>query len=168
MPRDPIAMTLPDISEFAKALRAELKDPPSHVELLGVIARSAGYRNYQHLHARLADKPVSVVDDRKITRAARYFDQEGRFMEWPAKTSVQRLCLWVIWAQLPARDILTERQISARIDTLCVFRDAAQIRRSLLEWKMVTRNLDGSAYERIETAPPPEAIALTRKILGQK
>ncbi|MCA9846290.1 MAG: DUF2087 domain-containing protein, partial [Dehalococcoidia bacterium] len=57
-------------------------------------------------------------------------------------------------------ETMTERQISAHIDTLTAFRDAAQIRRGMVEHRMVTRDLEGRAYLRLEQAPPPEARAL--------
>lgn len=163
MSRDPISLTIPDVSGFTKALRSELSDPPSHQEALNMVARAAGYRNYQHLLARQPSQKPSA-DDAQVTRAARYFDAEGCFAHWPARTSVQRLCLWVIWASLPPREPMSERQISARIDAACAFRDAAQIRRAMVEHKMVTRERDGSNYQRIEQAPPPEAQALISRV----
>ena len=60
--------------------------------------------------------------------------------------------------------MLTERQISAVIDEETVFRDPAQIRRSLVEMQLLTRNIDGSAYERLERPMPPDAKALLRAI----
>ncbi len=165
MSRDPIALVIPDLSAFAKSLRSELRDPPSHSEMLGLIARAAGYRNYQHLKARLEETPQEAPDDRAVTRAARYFDDMGRFAEWPAKTSVQALCLWVIWAQMPAGSEMTEREVSALIHGLCSFRDAAQIRRAMIEHRMLTRTTDGRVYQRIEQRPPSEARALITRIL---
>ncbi|MEC3860449.1 DUF2087 domain-containing protein [Mesobacterium sp. TK19101] len=162
MTRDVIPLSVPDISSFAKALRAQLTDPPGHAELLSIVARAAGFRNYQHLKAQTAPRPRA--DDKLVTRATRCFDGQGRMAMWPARTQVQGLCLWVIWAGLPPRESMTERQISSRIDALTAFRDAAQIRRSLVENRLVTRTRDGAAYERIERAPTPEAAALLTAI----
>lgn len=163
MSKDMISLTIPDVSGFAKALRSGLATPPSHLEMLGHIARAAGFRNWQHMRARLTEAPQAVTDLKQVDRAARYFDSEGRFATWPAKTGVQRLCLWVLWAALPKED-LTERQISTRIDALCAFRDAAQVRRAMVEHGMVTREPDGSRYRRQERRPDPEALALIRRI----
>lgn len=165
MSKEPLSLTIPDLSGFAKALRAGLAQPPSHLEMLGLIARAAGFRNYQHLKARLAEVPPEPLDDRAVTRAARFFDASGQFTDWPGKTGVQRLCLWVIWAQLPPEARWTEREISARIDGMCRFRDAAQIRRSLIEHGLLARERDGSDYRRIECRPPPEARALIARVL---
>lgn len=162
MSKDVVQVTIADLSQFTKSLRAELSDAPSHVEMLSMVARAAGYRNFQHLRARNAPEPQS--DNKKVSRAARYFDSEGRMASWPQKTSVQYLCVWMIWAQLPARTPLSERQISARIDALTAFRDPARLRRTLIEMKLFTRNLDGSVYERVETKLPPDAKALLARI----
>lgn len=166
MSRDPIALTIPDVASFAKALRAGLEQPPSHTEMLGLIARASGFRNYQHLRARLTEAPVAVVDQQAVDRAARFFDHDGRFSAWPARTAVQSLCLWVIWAQLPPVETWGEREISARIHAVCTFRDAAQIRRSMLGLGLLRRDVDGSEYRRIEQKPPPEAVALISRVLS--
>ena len=165
MSRDVTQLTIPDLSQFAKALRAQLADPPKHLEMLGMIARAAGYRNYQHLLARHTPEPQ--VDQKRVARAARYFDAEGRLDRWPARTAIQMMCCWVIWAQLPAREVLSERAISARIDALTTFRDAAQIRRSLVEAGALSRTLDGSEYRRCEKPMPAEAKALMRLVRAE-
>lgn len=162
MTRDVISLTINDLSQFAKTLRSEIATPPSHLEMLGMVARAAGYRNYQHLRA--AHTPSPKPDSKRVGRAARHFDDMGRLLQWPAKNAIQNLCLWPIWATLPPRTEMTERQISARIDGVCVLRDAAQIRRGMVEFGMVTRSLDGSAYKRVEQAPPPEALALIDRL----
>ncbi|MGP6088831.1 DUF2087 domain-containing protein [Antarctobacter jejuensis] len=164
MSKNPLSLTIADLSGFAKSLRAGLEQPPSHLEMLGLIARAAGFRNYQHLRARLAETPAEPVDDRAVTRAARFFDAEGLFTDWPGKTGVQHLCLWVIWAQIPAGPRWSEREISQRIDDLCRFRDAAQIRRAMIGQGLLTGACDGSDYARVERRPPAEARALIARV----
>ena len=118
MPRDPVPLTIPDLSAFAKSLRAGMAQPPSHLQMLGLIAKAAGYRNYQHLLARHRAMPTEPVDDRRVARALRQFAPDGRLNAWPGKTVIQGLCLWVIWARLPKATEMTERGISAHIDAL--------------------------------------------------
>ncbi|CUH81746.1 hypothetical protein TRM7557_03587 [Tritonibacter multivorans] len=162
MSRDVLRLTIDDLSQFTKTLRGALPAAPGQSEMLGHIARAAGYRNYQHLKSRLTPEPAA--DQKRVARALRYFAPDGRWENWPLKRGVRELCLWVIWSRLPARDVLTERQISAVIDEETVFRDPAQIRRSLVEMQLLTRNIDGSAYERLERPMPPDAQALLRAI----
>ena len=122
------------------------------------VARAAGYRNFQQLRSQ--NPPGPEIDRKRIERAARYFDERGRWQSWPTKRGVRELCLWVIWARLPARQSWSEREISALIDEETLFRDAAQVRRSLVEMQLLTRDRDGSNYARVEVAMDPHGLAL--------
>ena len=164
----------PDISGLAKTLSRELRaleTPPGHVQLLNILARAAGHRNYQAMKAqhdageRLA-APTSVaepVDHLLVERTARYFDAAGKLASWPAKVSQQKLCLWVLWSRLPAETDLTERQVSERLKAEHRFGDHALLRRDMIDMALLTRNRDGSVYRRSERPPPPEALALIRR-----
>lgn len=162
MSRDITPLKIADVSQFARALRASLNIEAGHQSVLNAIARAGGYSNFQHLKSGAA----TASPDRPTERALAWFDDAGRLTGWPAKRSVRQLALWAIWAQIPARAVMTEREISARIDAMCSFRDAAQIRRSLIEDGLLSRNRDGSEYVRVEQQPPPQArtmIALLTK-----
>ncbi|WP_226621429.1 DUF2087 domain-containing protein [Alloyangia pacifica] len=156
--REAIPLAIDDLSQFARALRAGLETAPSHQQMLGLIAKAAGYRNYQHLRAQT--EPAPRPDLRQVSRALRHFDGQGRLLRFPGRTAMQALCLWPLWARIPPRQSFTEREISARIDTLCAFRDAAQIRRTMVENRMLERTRDGAVYTRIETRPSADALAL--------
>ncbi len=160
MARVPLSLTIPDVSAFARALKAQAPvDTAGHQTWLNRVAKAAGYRNFQHLSAiRQGAEPPA--DGAKVARALHWFDDRGRFARWPGRTAVQELCLWAVWARLPREMEWTERAFSALIDEVTALGDAAQIRRSLVEHGLVRRTLDGSAYTRIERRPPPEARAL--------
>ena len=160
MTRDVIHLTIADLSDFTKSLRRDLQAPPSHVEMLNIVSRAAGYSNFQQLRAK--NTPTAEVDQRKVDRALRNFDAKGRFANWPGKTSVQHLCLWAIWALIPARTNMNEREISDFINQKTATSDAAQIRRSLVEMRLLTRTKDGSRYVRVEQPVPSDARALIR------
>ncbi|MEJ2022200.1 MAG: DUF2087 domain-containing protein [Maritimibacter sp.] len=165
--REKISLTISDMSSFAKALRreAEAGGEAGHQAWMNRIARAAGYRNFQHLSAmRKGAEPVP--DENTVTRALRYFDGAGVMTSWPAKTSVQHLCLWAIWAGLPPGDELNEREVSVRIDELSSFGDAAIIRRTMAELGLVTRSRDGRIYKRVERKPGPDARALIAATRG--
>ena len=110
-----------DISKFSKALRAQLSKAegvPNHLALMNMLARAAGYQNLQHMQANAAAErrlnqsaPVEDVDHRRVERALRMFDDEGRMTVWPSKRAVQDLCLWVFWAALPRGKVLHEREL---------------------------------------------------------
>lgn len=162
--RDAISLQIDSLSQFSKGLRAQMMPQPKQSEMLTMIARAAGYRNYQHLRAQ--NPPQTIVDIKQVDRALRAFDGQGRLARWPGKTQIQALALWGVWAGLPARIEMTEREISLRIDTLSTLRDAAQIRRSLVENALLSRNKDGSCYRRIEQPPTPEGKRLIAHVGG--
>lgn len=166
MSRDVIQLTINDLSQFTKTLRKEMDAPQTHAEMLSHVARAAGYRNYQHLRAR--NTPVPKANDKQVTRALRYFSEDGHWLKWPHKRGVRELCCWVVWAAIPARQEFTEREISALIDEETAFRDAAQIRRALVELGAMRRTRDGSVYCRIERPLPPEASALIKAVKARR
>jgi hypothetical protein len=159
-----------DISNFSKALRAQLSKAegvPNHLALMNMLARAAGFQNLQHMQANAAAErrlsqsaPVEDVDHRRVERALRMFDDEGRMTVWPSKRAVQDLCLWVFWAALPRGKVLHEREVNAILERLHLFDDAPILRRTLATQGFLTRNTDGSDYRRVEQQPPPEALAL--------
>jgi hypothetical protein len=177
MSRIPVPFAAVDISALAKSLRGQLMgrtSAPSHVELLNMLARSTGHRNYQQLRAQALDgqhqsgKPAAdeseAVDYGRVKRATRHFDAEGRLLRWPARQSLQNLCLWVLWSAFPSRRSFTEAEVTAFLITRHVFEDPAILRRSLCGNGLVSRTRDGREYRRIERKPPAEAAILIRQL----
>ena len=180
MPRDLIPFVAPDVSSLARSLRAQLAGRtvvPTHVEMLNMLARASGHRNFQHLRARRADElaaassksveevgKVEKVDEGAVARAGGFFDAEGRLTNWPGKTSVQALCLWALWSRLPPERVMTEREANAEINALHLFGDHAIIRRTLCQMGLLSRRTDGRDYRRVERPPTPEAAALIRRL----
>ena len=170
MSRTLLPFHVPDVSQLARTLRGQLagrERPPGHVEVLNILARAAGYRNFQHLRSaalRPAVPPPAfegpALDERRAARLLRCFDAEGRLARWPSKRSEQLLALWVLWARIPARVEFTEREISARLAALNGFGDHALLRREMCDLGMMRRTRDGRAYSRIEQPMPAEARAL--------
>jgi hypothetical protein len=174
MSRLALPFEVADLSAFAKALRAQLlplDKTPSHVELLNLISQSAGYRNYQHFRAtsaaasRLSEPaPLVPVDHALVEKVARHFDAEGNMVRWPGRTKQQELCLWLLWSRIPAETSFTEREISDLLNDWHHFGDAALLRRSLFEYKLAQRTIDGRDYRRIEQKPPAELTALLARL----
>lgn len=167
MTRTAVPLRVDDLSPFAKTLRQALSrhaGVPTHVELLNLIARAAGFANYQQLRAdagsagRLAAaaEPKAPADLNQVEKAARYFDAGGILQSWPARFNLQLLCLWVLWSRLPPETGYAEREISDLLRDWHDFGDHALLRRAMFEAKLVDRTVDGRDYRRIEQAPPPE------------
>lgn len=176
MSRTPLPLAVDDITAFARSLRARLADSrtlPSHLEMLNCLARSAGYRNFQHFRAvavpaplprgpvRSESVPVDVV---RLKRLLRLYDAEGRLMRWPSKRGLQLTCLWTLWAALPARRTFDEPGVNQLLAAAHLFGDPVLLRRELCDLGLLWRTPDCRVYRRIERRPPPDALALIRQL----
>jgi hypothetical protein len=164
-----------DISGLARSLHGQLADreaTPGHLELLNMLSRSAGCRNFQHFRAmheareRLETPPAvaTPADHSVVEKIARHFDAQARLLRWPAKASHQQPCLWVLWSRLTPGQVLSEKAISEALNGWHLFGDHALLRRELFGRGLVTRTADGREYRRIEREPPPDARALIRHL----
>lgn len=177
MPKLHVPFAVSDITALARSLRAELgklDHAPSHVEMLNLLARAGGHANFQALradavaHERLtADTPEPQADHARIEKVLRHFDDMGRMIRWPGKTNHQLLCLWVIWARIPAAERLSEAEINGIIKDAHTFGDHAILRRSLVDMGMLVRTPDGRLYRRVEQKPDPDAAALLAAVARQ-
>ncbi|MHA6297568.1 DUF2087 domain-containing protein [Devosia sp. CAU 1758] len=168
MSRQTHSLHIADLSGFAKSLREQLTrldDKPSHVDMLNMLARSAGFRNYQHFKAVTEDAPqADPVDLTLVEKVSRHFDANGVLMRWPSKNSLQPLCLWALWARMePGRDY-ADRENTDLLNAWASFGDHALLRRSMADMGYVTRTPDGRTYRRIEQKPPAELSMLLKRI----
>lgn len=169
MSRTMIPLQVEDLSQFSKSLRAQLltrAEPPSHAELLNLVSRAAGFRNYQHLRALSTSPPEAppVPDLVKVEKVSRYFDAEGCMTSWPSKFAHQELSFWVFWSRVPAGAVFSEREISTLIRSWHRFGDHALIRRGMVDGRLLSRTQDGREYRRVERQPPPELRPLLERI----
>lgn len=164
----------PDLSALARSIKRELDskvEKPGHVEILNILSRAAGFRNYQHLKAsraaetRLASpvEPEVAVDFRRVEAAARCFDPAGVLLRWPGRTNLQQLCLWKLWSVFPADAEMTEPEVNAILKRRHAFGDHALVRREMVNLGLLSRTADCRSYRRVERRPPPDALALIRR-----
>lgn len=170
-----------DISALARSLKGQLTNcepKPSHLELLNMLARANGYRNFQHYKAQITaqDKLERALSEQqpdpeflaRIKKLLRFFDSDGRLMRWPSKRSQQEACLWVLWSRLPARRVITEKEVDQILKDSHLFGDHTLLRRWLCDYGMMNRTRDGREYRRVEKRPPAEALELIRLICQDK
>jgi hypothetical protein len=166
-----------DISELARSLHSQLAacdHIPGHVELLNMLARAVGSRNFQHFRAKMiAEKRLmrpteglAPIDYVELQSLSRYFDANGRWVRWPSKFSHQDPCLWVLWSKVPPRKTFSEREMNELLLANHLFEDPALLRREMKERGLVTRTLDGRVYRRVERKPPHTALVLIRFLGG--
>ena len=180
MSKTTLSITVPDVSALAKTIRHALEKAenrtPGHVELLNILARGAGFRNFQHLKAsqdaqmRLATPepppPVETepVDHRRIEQVLRCFDRDGVLTRWPKKTQQQKLALWWCWSLLPARREMPEPEVNALLKRQNGFGDHVLMRREMIDWGMMSRSTDCRLYRRTECRPPADALVLIQHL----
>ena len=175
MPRTETPLHAADISAFAKTLARELKTAhdtlhrlPGHVELLNMLARASGHRNFQSLKARppalpsVSASPAALSDTAQ--RALRQFDAQGRLTRWPIKYSVQRLMLWGLWMHFDGKRRYSEREVNEVLKAWHLFGDHCTLRRELVEMKMLERTDGGAEYRKLPRRPDAEAMALMRAL----
>ncbi len=172
-----------DISSLARSLVKQWADastPPGHVQMLNMLARAAGYQNFQHFRESAeavvsapsaAPPPLTsprlvagkMVAPANAQRLLRHFDAQGRLLRWPGKFSEQLPVLWTVWARLPARQDMTEREVNDYIRQGEVFGDHVLLRRELVNYRLLERTPDGARYRRLEQAPPADVRELMQR-----
>lgn len=97
-----------------------------------MLAKAAGFQNFQHMKAAHSaglrmDTPVvpDVVDHRLVERALNQFDEVGQLVSWPSRRQIQVLCLWPLWAAIPAGTSLSEKEVNGLLNGGHRFSDPA-------------------------------------------
>lgn len=176
MPRTALPLTLPDVAAFARHIGRHLDErqrdklpPPGHVELLNLIARAAGHRNFQSLKAApppaltlpAAEEAAAALPlSDNARKALGQFDSQGRLMRWPVKRSVQKLCMWVLWTLFDAKRTYSEAEVNAVLKSANLFFDHVTLRRELINDRLLARESDCSAYWKLPARPDDETRAL--------
>lgn len=187
MTKDVFSIHIADVSAFARQLGRALHEraptrpsPPGHTELLNLIARTQGQRNWQalrqHLGVTMAPPlPMAVAAcvprapgapgaaaalSPTARKALSQFDAQGRLVRWPAKYSVQTLVMWVLWSLFDAKRSYTEREVNAVLKAANLFSDHVTLRRELINHRLMSRRPDGSDYRKLPARPDGDARAL--------
>ncbi|WP_084536643.1 DUF2087 domain-containing protein [Azospirillum halopraeferens] len=178
MTRTSLPFCAADMSALARSLRTQLagrSDPPGHVELLNMLSRAAGCRNFQHYRKEAAARaaldrepppPPSPADPVRVLKVARCFDAAGVLARWPGKLGDRLPCLWVMWSRIPAGRVMDEAGVNRILNANHGFGDHALLRRELVDRGLLIRTRDGREYRRVERTPPPDALALIRHLKG--
>ena len=179
MPKIPVPYVAADISDVAKSLKSALDErhqagrpPPSHVELLNLLSRAAGARNFQTLKAAPPPAPqIDVPAARELSPIARktlmQFDDAGRLVRLPNKFSVQQMAMWVMWTRFAARRDYTEKEVNAILNSQHTFGDPATLRRELVNMKLLGRESDCSRYWKEPRRPDSDTRAFLQAWRGK-
>ncbi len=180
MPKTLFPFHSPDISALAKSLslglhtRAETKPtPPTHLEMLNLLARATGARNFQAWRVQAeTDVPVPTTPldpplSAQLEKALRVFDEQARMTRWPVARPIQRLCTWYMWSKFEKRRSYAEREVNALLSPWTTFQAHVTMRRELINDGLMTREIDGSNYQRVHLVPPPEVQQFLKALSAQ-
>jgi hypothetical protein len=188
MPRQTIPLLLPDTAGFVRSLGDSLRERqatkpqlPGHLELLNLVARAAGYRNFQALKALAAEPDAaalaaSLTTSRNSTvsaapesntleatllsenarKALQSFDSKGALKRWPVKFSVQKLAIWALWTLFDGKRSYTEREVNTILKAANGFGDHVTLRRELINHRLMARTADCSEYRKLPVRPDEE------------
>lgn len=178
MTKELFAFQVADVSAFARSLGQALHErhasrpaPPGQVELLNLIARTQGQRNWQALRQVLRQAPPSPPPapspapptaplSANARKALAQFDAQGRLMRWPVKFTVQRLSMWVLWTLFDAKRSYTEREVNTILKAANAFSDHVTLRRELINHRLMSRQSDCTDYRKLPARPDDETRAL--------
>jgi hypothetical protein len=182
MSKELFAIHIADVSAFARTLgqalhlrHATKPTPPGQVELLNLIARAQGQRNWQALRQAVRQAPIQAPPSKPTTtsgeppalalsdnarKALAQFDKRGRLMRWPVKYSVQQLVMWVLWTRFDAKRSYTESEVNTILKAANLFFDHATLRRELINHKLMSRQSDCTDYRKLPARPDEETRAL--------
>lgn len=171
MPRLAIPLSVTDVSAFSKSLLSSLQERaaagkplPSHLEMLNLLARAAGLRNYQTLRAAsttavtVAAPPAPDLSTLSTTvrKALLQFDDARRLVRLPSKLSVQQMTMWALWTHFQVRRKYTEKEVNQILNAHHTFGDQATLRRELINMKLLGRKSDCSEYWKEPQRPDAE------------
>ena len=176
MTRTLVPLHAPDISAFAKSLKRLLQEreastpqAPSHLELLQLLARAAGHRNYQTLLAQApsAEETWTAVEETAapadlsvlsptVRKALLQFDTAGRLVRLPSKMSVQQMVVWSLWTHFVVRRKYTEKEVNQILNAHHLFGDPATLRREMVNMGLMGRKSDCSQYWKEAQRPNAE------------
>jgi hypothetical protein len=186
MPRTLVPFATPDVSSLAKSLKSALDErhvegrpPPSHVELLNLLARSAGARNFAALKAGAQSPPRALTARNKAAPAVAVselsptarktlmqFDEAGRLVRLPNKLSVQQMAAWALWTLFAAHRDYTEKEVNAVLNANHTFGDPATLRRELVNMRLLGRESDCSRYWKEARRPDAQTQTFLRAWRG--
>ncbi|QBC44621.1 DUF2087 domain-containing protein [Iodobacter fluviatilis] len=162
-----------DISALARSLKLQwAAEPaaPSHLQILNMLARAAGFSNFQHLRAA-AEMPAPLTTSTQSVltkRLLRHFNEQGCLIRWPKKFSEQLPCLWPVWANIPAATEMTEKAANEWIKSAEAIGDHVLLRRELVNYQLITRTPDCRVYQRLEQDIPDELAEFLAEIQKRK
>ena len=75
-----------------------------------------------------------------------FFDGDGKLKQWPGKQSKQVIVIGLLAEGFEDGKQYTEIEVNNILNSLHTYRDPVSLRRSLIEYKLLSRSTDGRSY----------------------
>jgi hypothetical protein len=81
-----------------------------------------------------------------VQELGRWLDGQGRLSRWPAKRRLQQAAVSYLVAKFEVSREYSEAEVNNVLDEWAPFHDAALLRRTLIEARLLARTSDGARY----------------------
>lgn len=78
-----------------------------------------------------------------------WLDGQGHLQRWPTKRKLQRAAVAYLVAKFERDRAYSEQDVNALLDTWAPFKDAALLRRTMVEERLLERTPDGREYRAV-------------------
>ncbi|NLR76286.1 DUF2087 domain-containing protein [Leeia aquatica] len=160
---------VPDVSDLARALRRHWPshpDMPGQVDMLNLLARCAGFSNFQSYRQHALRPQKTEVSHPPVPALAQKFmqllDAQGQLTRWPSGRPLQQLALWYLWGRFDRRRSYHEREVNTLLNQHHRFGDPALLRREMVGLGLLSRSDDCRDYRRLSPQPPDDVIAVLK------
>lgn len=89
-----------------------------------------------------------------------YLNAEGKLISFPSKRKLKVAAMFYIAASVDEGVMYSEKEINDMINNMCLFHDAALLRREMYNYRFIDRTLDGKIYWKEIVQPIPEQYDL--------
>ncbi len=86
------------------------------------------------------------METKRNTNISVFLDGDGRIKQWPARDKARIPVLEYLCGKFEKGKIYTEKEVNQIIDSWHTFGDYFLLRRSLIDYQLMTRKPDGSKY----------------------
>ena len=97
-----------------------------------------------------SDTPPAPSPAEAARELAGWLDGGGHLVRWPTKRKLQRAAVFYLVAKFERARAYTEAEVNAVLDTWAPFKDAALLRRTMVEERLFERTPDGREYRVVE------------------
>jgi len=90
-----------------------------------------------------------------------YLNAERKLISFPSKRKLKIAVMFYIASSIPDEGVMySEKETNDIINNMCLFNDAALLRREMYNYRFINRTLDGKIYWKEKVQPIPEQYDL--------